>query len=134
MILILIDEEFTMPGSQIVQSEKRRKRSALTPIYGLIVVLCLYVVAYALESPVIALINKLKPGLNFQLKPPDISFSPFTMPSSDHLLFAIPIWIVFLALAYFLVAILSGRSPNTGKDIIMPPRTKEEKRRRYGGG
>lgn len=116
--------------TQIVQSEKRRKRSPLLPIYGLIIIICLYIVAYALENPLVALINKFRPG--FSLQGNDIQFTPaFVMPSSDHLLFAVPIWIVFLAFAYFLVAMMTGRDPNNAKDIQLPPRTKEEKRRRY---
>ena len=119
-----------MPGSQIVQSEKKRKRSPLLPIYGLIIVVCLFVAAYGVENPVVSLIDKVRP--DFHLQGPDVQFTPtFAMPSSDRLLFAIPIWIVFLAFAYFLVALLSGKSPDSGKDIQLPPRTKEEKRRRY---
>jgi hypothetical protein len=116
--------------SQIKKVEKRRKRSALMPIYGLIIFICLYVVAYALENPLVTLINRVKPG--FSLAGPDVQFTPtFVMPSTDRLLFAVPLWIVFLALAYFLVAMLTGRDPNSGKDLQMPPRTKEERRRRY---
>jgi len=116
--------------SVIKQAATRRKRSPLLPIYGLIIFICLYLVAYALENPLVTLINRVRPG--FSLAGPDVQFTPtFVMPSTDRLLFAVPIWIVFLALAYFLVAALSGRNPNSGKDLQMPPRTKEERRRRY---
>src|SRR5579864_9245594 len=116
--------------SVIKQMEKRRKRSPLLPIYGLLIVICLYIVAFALENPLVTLIDRVKPG--FTLAGADLQLTPtFVMPSSDRLLFAVPIWIMFLAFAYFLVAMMIGRDPNSGKDIQLPPRTKEEKRKRY---
>ena len=117
--------------SQIKQAEKRRHRSPLLPIYGIIIVVCLYIVAYALENPIVDLLRKLSPQSGLTLPPPDLQFSPFVMPSNGRLLFAVIIWAILLAFAYFLVSLLTGRDPDSAKNLQLPPRTKEEKRKRY---
>ncbi|MHB8625841.1 MAG: hypothetical protein ACYDBJ_20915 [Aggregatilineales bacterium] len=118
--------------SQIKQAEKRRHRSPLLPIYGIIIVVCLYIVAYALENPLADLIRRVAPQSSFILPPPDVQFTPtFVMPSTGRLLVAVVIWVVLLAFVYFLVSLLTGRDPDSAKNLQLPPRTKEEKRKRY---
>lgn len=118
--------------SQIKQAEKRRQRSPLLPIYGILIAVCLYIVAFALEHPMADLIRKIAPQAGFVIPLPDIQFTPtFVPPNSEQWLIAIPIWAVLLAFAYFLVAMLSGRDPDSAKNLRLPPRTKDEKRKRY---
>jgi hypothetical protein len=118
--------------SQIKQAEKRRQRSPLLPIYGLIIAICLFIVAYVVENPVADLLRRVAPQSGFTLPPPDVQFTPtFVMPSTGRLLVAIVIWAILLAFAYFLAAMLTGRDPDSAKNLQLPPRTKEEKRKRY---
>jgi hypothetical protein len=48
-------------------------------------------------------------------------------PSGEYLWMTIAIWLLFLVLAYTLVAILSGRNPDSAKNIQLPPRNTKKK-------
>ena len=100
----------------------------ILPVFGLIIAVGLFAMAYGLVDPAVRLANTLlakafSGGLPW---PP-----PRDTATIETLAIAFGLWLVFLIIAYTLVAILSGKDPNSPKDIQMPPRTKEERDRRY---
>ncbi len=127
----------------VKHAEKVRKRSPLLPVFGLILAIALFIVAYGLVEPVRAFANQRFAGGSFALPDPKYflvtqtnpadpkSPTKIIIPSTARLGVAFAFWLILLALSYTLVAVLAGRDPNSAKNIQLPPRTKEEKDRRY---
>ncbi len=109
----------------VKQAEKIRKRNPWQPVFGLVIAIGLLIVAFALEDPLAELIRRYIPNATFSLP---VATSHFDVTRA---LVAFMIWLVLMAFAFALVAILAGKDPNSAKDIQLPPRTKEEKDRRY---
>ncbi len=115
-------------------AQKRRKRNPFLPVLALMYIFGALVIAYLLINPVTALINHFAPNAGFFLPPPELQFSPqFVMPSTPRIVMTIVIWLILIGLGYMLVGLLAGRDPDTPKAIQMPPKNKEERRRRYSG-
>jgi hypothetical protein len=121
----------------VKQAEKVKKRNPLLPVYGIIVAVGLFIVAFALVNPAIDLGRKFSPGL--RLDGPDFSIGPsdktdpnsptkITFPSTQRLAVAFAIWLVLLAVAYTVVGILVGRDPESAKAIKLPPRKIDKNR------
>jgi hypothetical protein len=96
-------------------AEKQKKRSPLAAIYGLLLVVGLFGIAYVLTTEVIIKIPAVRPslgGLDMQAK----------------LLLTFGVWIILLGLAFFVVAILSGKDPESSAQIPLPPKGKDKRR------
>ena len=111
--------------SQIRQADHTRKRNPLLPVFGLLIAITVFIFSYAIEEPFIKLIQSKFPQAGIAQ-----SAEPF---GTTRMLFTFGIWLVLLVIFSLLVAILSGRSPDNAKGLIMPPRTDAERDRRYGG-
>ncbi|GEM_PF-983302 len=115
----------------VKQAEKRRQRSPLLPIFGLILAVGLFVLAYIAEDPLVSVVNQVAKQ-SITLPPPAAQLTPkFVMPSLGRLGVAFAIWLILLALAYTFVAVIGGRDPESAKGMQLPPRTKEERDKRY---
>jgi ribose/xylose/arabinose/galactoside ABC-type transport system permease subunit len=120
----------------VKQAEKVRKRNPMLPVYGLILAITLFVVAYLLVSPVSDLARKFSPDFRlsrqeFSITQTENGQTKVTMPGWDRIGVAFAIWLILMALASAVVAMAIGKDPNSAKQIVLPPRTKEEKRKRY---
>lgn len=119
----------------VKQAEKIRKRNPLLPVFGLIVAIGLFVIAFSLVEPIRVFVAQKYPDSGFAQSlgtPKEFQLTPtFKLPSLPRLGVAFAIWLILLAIAYTLVAVLAGRDPNSAKNIQLPPRTKEEKNRRF---
>ncbi len=100
-------------------AEKENRRGPLASVFGLFLAGGLFAVAYIISSEV--LIKKVA-----QLQD---AIQHFGKPVAT-LLFAFGIWIVLLALAFFVVAILVGKDPNSAKEIPLPPKSKDIKKKK----
>jgi len=102
----------------VKKAEVQRKRHPLTPVFGLLLAAGLFAVAYFLSATVV-------------MKLPSVSSA---VASDQRTLatigFAVGIWVLFLAVAFFLVAMLAGKDPNDAKQMPLPPRAKDMKKKR----
>jgi len=112
--------------SQVKVAEKKRRRNPLLPVLGLLIAISLAVFSYAVEDPFIKLIQSKFPNAGLSQSPTD----PFSL---TRIGFTFAIWIFLLVVFSMIVAIAGGKSPDDAKDIVMPPRTKAERDKRYGG-
>ena len=102
----------------VKKAEVQRKRHPLTPVFGLLLAAGLFVVAYVLSDGVIMHLSYVKNAVDIGHK------------SMATIGFAVGIWVLFLAVAFFLVAMLAGKDPNDAKQIPLPPRAKDLKKKR----
>ena len=95
----------------VKKAEKVRKRNPLLPVFGAIVAVGLGAIAYVVSS-------------QFVIKIPQVRN---TIAGNEPLAtwaFTFIIWLVFLGLAYFVVAVGAGKDPDT-KQPPLPPRQKD---------
>jgi hypothetical protein len=100
----------------VKQAEKVHKRSPLLPVFGLVLAGGLFAIAFAIAEPV--------------MKIPQVRGVVAGMGVQAQLGIAFMIWLVLLALAFFLVAMLSGKDPESAKGVPMPPKQKDLKKKR----
>lgn len=100
----------------VKQAEKKVKKSPLVPIFGLIIGGGLGLVAFIIMDPLLK---------SF----PEFESALYAMPNYWFARFLVwlGIWLPMLLIAYFLVAILAGRDPNSPKYLPMPPRNVKKK-------
>ncbi len=102
----------------VKKAEVQKKRHPLTPVFGLLLACGLFAIAFFLSATVVM---KLPSVVN-------------AVPSGQKMLatvgFAVGIWVLFLALAFFLVAMLAGKDPEDAKQIPLPPKAKDLKKKR----
>ena len=102
----------------VKKAEVQRKRHPLTPVFGLLLAGGLFAVAFFLSATVV-------------MKLPAVAS---TVDSGHRTIatagFAVGIWVLFLAVAFFLVAILAGKDPDAAKQIPLPPRAKDLKKKK----
>lgn len=91
----------------VKKAEVQRKRSPLLPVFGLILAIALFVIAYGLADLAIKKIPGVFAQVAGQLQTAQIAFS-------------VGIWLVLMAIAFFLVALLSGKDPD--KAPPLPPK------------
>ncbi|MBX3065454.1 MAG: hypothetical protein U0528_16500 [Anaerolineae bacterium] len=103
----------------VKQAEKLKKVSPLLPIYGLVVAVGLAVVARLLVDPVL----KVLPELNSALLSSGYPYETMKWVVAGAM------WIVFIGLAYFLVALISGKDPTSPKYLPPLPERDPKKRR-----
>ncbi len=98
-------------------AEKRQTRNPLLPIFGIIVAVGLAVAAWFGSDILIQAVPQLK-----------ASFSGGPSATTGHLAIAVGLWLALLALAYFLVAFLAGKDPESAKDLKLPERKIKKKK------
>ena len=101
-------------------AETEHKRSPLSSIYGLFLAIGLFAIAYVITSEV--LIKKFP-----QVR--DAAFG-IAKPPIGTLIISFGIWLVLLALAFFVVSLLVGKDPNSAKQIPLPPKQKDLKKKK----
>jgi cation transporter-like permease len=95
----------------VKQAEKIRKRNPLLPVFGLIIAVGLFAVAYILSSQVV-------------IKLPQVRGVIGGNQSLATWAFAFVLWLVFLGVAYFFVALAAGKDPDQ-KRMPLPTRQKD---------
>ena len=127
----------------VKQAEVVVKKNPLSPIYALLLMVGLFVVAYTIAGEMFQ-------GQPFQIKGffpvPAIAGSTFTMgsiptphpdPSAPNKKLVIPVaqlafagglWLALLAVAYFLVTVLAGRDPEDARRLPMPEKVHHRSR------
>jgi hypothetical protein len=100
-------------------AKKEHKRGPLAAIFGLILAVGLFAVSYIISAEYI--IRKV-----VQVRD---AVAHFGRPTAT-LIFAFGIWIVLLAAAFFIVAILVGQDPESAKKDPLPPKKKDMKKRK----
>jgi hypothetical protein len=103
----------------VKQAERQVKRSPLLPIFGLIIAIGLGVVAWFGSDLLIQAVPQLKSNFGGVGQQANVG----------HIAIAIGLWLAMLALAFFLVALLTGKDPESAKGMKLPPR--EVKKKRY---
>jgi len=95
----------------VKQADKDTRRNPLLPVFGLLLAAGLFAIAYFLSSTYI-IHNR-------------YVLSIMGAPSvKNAVIFAIGVWVILLAMAYFLVAVLVGKSPDA--PIPLPPKKKSK--------
>ncbi len=105
----------------VKQAEKRRNRSPFLPVLGLLLAVVLFAVAWA-SAQLLVQIKAIKSALN-GLQMVKLFGTPV---NQGQIMLAFMLWLVFLAIAYFLVAVLSGKDPESTKDIPMPQKNRKK--------
>ncbi len=106
----------------VKQAEKKRNRSPFLPVLGLFLAIVLLVAAYGASDLIYQSSRQVRDALktlamvNFLGKP----------TNQGVIMLAFVFWLIFLALAYFVVAVAAGKDPESTKDIPMPPRGREK--------
>jgi hypothetical protein len=91
----------------VKKAEVQRKRSPLLPIFGIILAIALFVIAYGLADLVI-------------LKVPSIYSQVASQLQTARIAFSVGIWLVLMAIAFFLVSLFTGKDPD--KAPPLPPK------------
>ncbi len=107
----------------VKQAEKRRTRSPFLPVLGLFLAIVLLAVSFA-AAQMLGQITAVKTVLG------GLPYVKIFGQSVNEgvLMLMFVIWLAFLALAYFLVAVLAGKDPDSAKNIPMPPRDRRRKK------
>lgn len=100
----------------VKQAEKRRKRSPLLPVFGLVLALGFAAIAYVLSVPAYDFLMRQR-----------VNFGTLGV-NTAQLLIAAAIWIVLFGSSMFLVAILAGRTYD--EDLSLKYYKEETKRRK----
>ncbi len=90
----------------VKKAEVQRKRSPLLPVFGLILAVALFVIAYGLADLVI-----MRPEIYRQVA---------SQLQTARIAFSVGIWLVLMAITFFLVALLVGKDPD--KAPPLPPK------------
>jgi hypothetical protein len=98
----------------VKKAEVQKKRHPLTPVFGLLLAGGLFAIAYFLSSLLV----------------PKIASIAFNQRPQATIGLAVGIWVFFLALAFFLVAMLAGKDPDDAKQIPLPPKAKDLKKKK----
>lgn len=101
-------------------AEKEKKRSPLSSIYGLFLALGLFAIAYVITSE---LLMKKVPAVRDAI-------AGIGKPPLGTILISLGVWVVLLAIAFFVVAILVGKDPDAANQIPLPPKEKDLKKRK----
>jgi hypothetical protein len=96
----------------VKKAEKIKKRSPWVPVFGLITAVALGAVAYVIAAYVVIKIPQVKTVISGMERQATIAFS-------------VGIWLALLATAFFLVALIVGKDPESTKDIPLPPKAKD---------
>jgi hypothetical protein len=96
----------------VKKAEKIRKRSPLLPVFGLIIAVGLFAIAYVLSTEVV-------------VKMPQVRNVVASNLPLARWAFAFAIWLVFLGVAYFVVALAAGKDPDAARDMPLPTRQKD---------
>jgi|SRR5579871_2584768 len=102
----------------VKKAEVQKKRHPLTPVFGLLLAIGLFAIAYFLSAGPVWSMSAVHNAVGNANKPVAI------------LGIAFGIWLLFLAVAYFLVAVLAGKDPEDAKQIPLPPKAKDMKKKR----
>ena len=107
----------------VKQAEKRQKRSPFLPILGLFLAVVGLAISWAAAKLIVA-IPKIKGAL---------ASLPYTRVfgqnvNQGQIMLAFMLWLAFLAFAYFLVAVLAGKDPESTRDIPLPPKKNAKKK------
>jgi hypothetical protein len=102
----------------VKKAEVQKKRSPLTPVFGLLLAVGLFAVAYFLSATIVMKMPAVKTA---------VASNQMTLATVG---FAVGIWVLFLAVGYFLVAILAGKDPEDAKQIPLPPKSRDMKKKR----
>jgi hypothetical protein len=97
----------------VKKAEKLKKRSPWVPVFGLITAVALGAVAYVISAYVV-------------IKMPQVKSVIAGMERQATIAFAVGIWLALLATAFFLVALIVGKDPESAKDIPLPPKAKDK--------
>ncbi len=96
----------------VKKAETVRKRSPLLPVFGLIIAVGLFAVAFVLSS-------------EFIVKMPQVRNVVRDNLQLAKWAFAFIVWLLFLGVAYFVVALAAGKDPDASREIPLPPRQKD---------
>ena len=102
----------------VKKAEVQKKRSPLTPVFGLLLAGGLFAIALFVSAG---------PVWNLPAVHNNIASSQKTLAIVG---LAVGIWLFLLALAFFLVSILAGKDPEDAKQIPLPPKAKDLKKKR----
>src|SRR5258708_7918960 len=103
----------------VKKAEEKKVRSPLLPVFGLIMAVSLFSVAFLFASGPVP-DNPPVQGMFQQMDRADIPKAIIGL--------AVGIWVIFLAAAVFLVAMLVGRDPEDAKQLPLPPRSADLKK------
>ena len=103
----------------VKKAETQRKRGALTPVFGLLLAVGLFAIAYVLSDGVVMHMPAVRATLVDN-----------STKGTATIAFAVGIWVIFLALGYFVVAILAGKDPEDAKQIPLPTKQKDLKKKK----
>lgn len=107
----------------VKEAEKIVKRSPLLPIYGLIIGVGLGIVAWLLKEII------LSPTTPVFLRPiRDAVAALGSRQGLGEFVVAFGIWVILIGIAYFIVALMTGKDPHMPDKL--PPRRSEPKGRR----
>jgi hypothetical protein len=101
------------------QAEKHETKNPLLPVFGLIIAIGLGVAAWFGSDLLIQAVPQLKSNFG----------GVGQQATIGHVAIAIGLWLALLALAFFLVALLTGKDPESAKGMKLPPR--EVKKKKY---
>jgi hypothetical protein len=90
----------------------------LLPVFGLIIAIGLGVAAWLSSDVLIKAVPQLKS--NFE--------GTGQQATLGHVAIAVGLWLAMIAFAFFLVAVLAGKDPESTKGIKLPPRDIRKKR------
>ena len=100
----------------VKKAEDVKKRGVLVPIFGLITAVGLFGIAYYFSYNYIVKMDAIKGKLPGAM---------ITATGTGTLVFAVGIWLVFLAIAFFVVSLLVGKDPDDARQVKLPPREKD---------
>ncbi len=111
----------------VKQAEKRRRRNPFLPVLAVFLVIALFGAAWGTGSLIYNNVKAVRTALN-QLPVTQIPdpVNPPHKTSQGQLMLTFMFWLLYLGIAYFFVAVLSGKDPESTKDIPMPPRERKK--------
>ena len=101
----------------VKEAEKKSKRSPLTPVFGLILVVVMGGIAYFVSKAYVLNIPQVRAVA-------EQSYNTALIAST------IVVWLLLAGVAYFLVSLLVGKDPTDTKAMPLPPRKRDIKKRR----
>ncbi len=96
----------------VKKAEKITKRSPLLPVFGLLIAVGLGAIAYVLSN-------------EFVLKMPQVRAVIGDSVPLARWAFTLIIWLMLLGIAYFLVAVLTGKDPESAQQYKLPTKQKD---------
>jgi|SRR5579859_2974773 len=100
----------------VKESDKKTKKSSLTPAVGAILLVALLGVAYFIAT-------------TFVLPLPQVRAVVGVPPSTlARVAFTLIVWFLLAGIAYFLVALLVGKDKTNTQALPLPPRKKDMKK------